>query len=447
MGTIEFGYPQKLSFDYNSAATAKIFNGVSYGLTPKGIYSGFTLSKLSNTTVIVSAGSCYIQDTVNSVGTRVETGANTEAITVSSSTPFIILRFDWIDSQNNYMDVLAVASADIRDEDLVVGRCVFDEAGVVMDSVFDLTRRSINILAKINYESTALRVTPTEPRSNQVIVSAGILNSSKGNLLISGGTYPTAGLADTRNGRNDLIYIDENGIVQVILGNDSPTPITPRYGNRKVIAEIRRGATRTNIKGSEIFKVISSFDSASITSDQLIIDTGGLYSSTNVEDALQEIAGSTFEFKGDKTFSDSVTVNAGLLKVAQKLKGASGVNIQEIRTNSDALVQYVDQNGKLVNTVRNELAILDEHSVFTTDKVEHALNQIAGGTMTIKGAKTFDTVITVPSLTSTVATGTAPFVVASKTPVVNLQVQSVELRNGSDPSSPFVGQMWFRTDL
>lgn len=404
MGTTQFGYPQTLTYKYNSDATAKLFNGVNYELIPIGIYSGFTLSKISNTYVEISTGICYIQDSTTKMGTRVETGS-VQQIEVSSSMPYLVFRFNWVDASNNYMDMLATDYASILADDIIVGRCVYDNAGTTLSTVFDYSRRTTQYLNKNKIESAYLKVLPTEPYSNQFTVSAGVLNSSKGNLLISGGTFPSGGLSDTINGRIDLIYVDEDGVVQILQGTDSSSPVAPRYGNRKVIAEIRRGASRTSIRGSEVFQVISSFDASAITSDQLITDSGDFYSASNVEDALQEIAGSDFAFSGEKTF------NGGLLaKASQIITGATGSDIQTLKKSDGTTIQRNDLNGKLYNTVGADIPFLDQGSVYTTDKYEEALNQIGNGTMTIKGVKTFNSSPIVPTPTTSTQAATKGYV-------------------------------------
>lgn len=403
MGITNFG-SQIHTFDYNQDAVAKKFNAINYKLLPTGIYSGFVLTKLSNSYIQISAGTCSINDETAGVSVRIETSVE-ESISVSSLTPYIILRFEWADVQNNYMDMLAVAFLDILPTDIIVGRCVFDSAGTTLSETFDYTRRSVQYLNRIELEKDYLKVLPTEPISNQFILTPGIINSSKGNLIISGGTFPVGGLENTVNGRIDLVYIDENGALQIVKGTDSSTPVATRYGNRKVIAEIRRGSGRSDIKGTDIFRVVSSYDSAAITSDQLIVDSGSLYSSSNVEDALQEIAGSAFTFKGIKTFNNLVNFFQGIV-----VKGIAGSNIQEWRKTDDTLVQRVDQNGKLFNTVGTDLKIADTYNKYTTDKVDEALNQIAGLSMTIDGVKTFSSSPIVPTPTTDMQTSTKKYV-------------------------------------
>jgi len=120
-------------------APERLFNNINYQLVPTGIYSGFTLTKLSNTVIEISTGLCFIQDPVNNVGTRIETGS-VQSLVVSSATPYIVLRFSWADAPNNFMDMKAVSYAGaegIQANDLIVGRCVYDDAGTEMSTVFN----------------------------------------------------------------------------------------------------------------------------------------------------------------------------------------------------------------------------------------------------------------------------------------------------------------------
>jgi hypothetical protein len=388
MSTTNFGN-QILSFDYSQDITGRLFNLVNYKITPSGIYEGFALTKLSNSLVSIATGLCVIYDSVNRVSVRIET-TTAQNLSVSNSTPFIVFRMQWADAPNCFMDMLAVSNDDIEDGDIIIGRCVFDNAGTTLSATFDYTRKSIFYLDKFRAQNSYLQVTPTEPRSNKIIVSSAKLNSSKGNLSIAGGTFPTSGIASTVNGRIDIVYIDETGAVKITTGVDASSPVAPRYGNKKVIAEIRRGASRSDISGAEIFQVNTSLDVPPITSDQLITDSGNYYSADNVEGALQEIAGNTFTFAGIKTFNAQQNINAQTSQVGQIIKGASAQDIQQLKKSTGDIVQRVDSNGKLINTVGCQIAITDTGNVFTTDQVESALNQLGNGTMTIHGSKTFD---------------------------------------------------------
>lgn len=387
MGTTNWG-TQNLSYDYNQEATAKLFNIVNYKILPKGIYNGFTISKLSNTSVEISTGICLIEDAINKVCVRIET-SDTQNITVSNSTPYIVFRMEWVDSPNIYMDMLSLAYKDIQETDIIVGKCIYDTSGSTLGVSFDYTRRTDSFFNKQNTQSQYLKVSPTEPPTNKVSITSGVLNSSKGSLLVAGGDFPDIGVSPTVNGRIDIIYVDENGDIKILEGADSSSPVAPRYGNRKIIAEIQRGASKSIIVGNEIFPVLTSFDVPPITKDLLIQDVGSAFGSDNVEDALQEIALQEFVFKNIKNFEGQVSVSATAGKVAEKIKGASGQNIQEIRKSNNSLVQRVDQNGKLINTAGSEISIVDVGNVFTVDQLEAALNQMASSTFTFKGNKAF----------------------------------------------------------
>lgn len=430
MGATDFGN-QQLSYDYNQEATGKLFNRTNYKIIPTGIYEGFTISKLSNILVSIDPGVCLIEDAVNKVCVRVET-ANSQNVSVSNATPYLIFRMEWVDVPNCYMDMLAVAYGDIKETDLIVGKCIYDASGVTLSTNFDYTKRNDSFFLKLETQNNYLRVSPTEPPSNKVFVSSGVLNSSKGSLIISGGDFPSVGINPTINGRIDLVYVDEDGNIQILEGTDSSSPTAPRYGNRKVIAEIRRGTNKTIINGNEIYQVMTSLDVPTISSDFLINDAGNLYSSENLEAALQEIAGQPFTFKNTKTFQGAIDVQATTGKVASKIKGASGQNIEEVRKSDNTLVQRVDQNGRFHNTVGATIKIADTGNVFTTDEIEAAINQIASGAQTFKGAKTFQDKVTLSDADITTAKITTAYVTTVNASTVNTTSQRKKKKNIHD---------------
>jgi hypothetical protein len=436
MGSTDYG-TQTLGFDYNQSATAQGFNGVYYNAISTGLYTGFTLTRTSNTSVTISSGLCVISDSSSSTITKVST-SNSVTIAVSSSIPYIIFRFSWSDSTNNYMDMEAVAYDNIESDDLVIGRCIYEDDGTTLQTTFDYTRRSTVFTKKFETQNDYFRVYQTEPASNKVTITGGVINTSEGNITVSGGTFPASGFTDTTNGRIDLIYINEDGDIEVLEGTDASSPSVPRYANRKVIAEITRGAGETTVKGNEITRVISSFDANPISSDMLITDSGGYYTSTDVESALEEIAGNNFSFYGTKTFKN-IILNGLSDTVTETMTGASGQNIQVIKKYGGTTVQYVDQNGKLYNTIGISLAFSDTYSKYTTDEVGSALNQISGGDMSIAGTKTFTTMPVLGSST-TVGSSIIPVYLSSghitaSTSTVGSAVNPVYLNSGAITAS------------
>jgi len=123
MGTTNFGN-QQISFDFKEAGKAENFNKINYTLLEKGIYEGGVLSYHDGTHVDISNLICYITDSTNKIGVRVETTTSV-TLEVSSGAPFVIARMAWNNVENNYMDILSVGFASILTDDLIIGRCLY----------------------------------------------------------------------------------------------------------------------------------------------------------------------------------------------------------------------------------------------------------------------------------------------------------------------------------
>lgn len=329
---------QILGFDYLQDATSEGFNRGLIDLVPDGIFSGLTLVKVSSTTIKVTAGTVFIHDLETPTGTRIETTVDSNVVTPTTSAPYIVCRFEWANVSSNYMDFLAVEYSNPTDrannypgsgtediskimrDDIILGKTIF--SGATVQTNFDLTRReevySQDAVTKHEYFKVKSVETTATNDEKRVYVEGGVLYSSEGIQNITGSKAPTASsqvdngsndyIDDTTNGRIDLVYIDESGTIKFLLGTDAGSPVAPEYGNRKVIAEISRGAGRTDIKGDDITWIDRSERGTILTSSLTITDTYGLYSALNVDGALDEIAGAAFTFEGLKKFSNSLYV-------------------------------------------------------------------------------------------------------------------------------------------
>lgn len=151
MGTTNYGN-QTHTYDYYQEGTAKGFNQLLYKGLPSGIYDGFTLSRVDNTTVQISTGICYIKDSTNNLLIRVSTSTtyNLGSIPTDGSKDLIVFRFDWSNTENNYMDMLNIATADIDSDDIIVGKLVHS-AGT-LQTQFDYSGRDV-ISFDGNFES------------------------------------------------------------------------------------------------------------------------------------------------------------------------------------------------------------------------------------------------------------------------------------------------------
>lgn len=247
MGTENIGN-QIITFRYYQPATSESFNKLNYIISESGIYRGGNLTKKDPTTVTVSALTCLITDSVDDVAIRVETTADAD-ITVTESTPYVVLRMDWQNASLNYMDILSVSYGNIQFSDLIIGRAIYE--GGLLQTFFDYSRRDNSILYTDEQKKDNLLVLPTEPYSNQVSVEGGTVIVNNKILNFSGGTSPA--FSSVTDGRVDLLAINDSGNLTVTEGTDAVSPVDPSFpDNSLVIARITRGSGYSIINGSHI---------------------------------------------------------------------------------------------------------------------------------------------------------------------------------------------------
>ena len=285
MGVTDYG-TQTHVFDYRQAATGQGFNRLNYKLLPPGIYEGGTLTRISDVLIEISALTCYITDSGNNVGVRIKT-AVAQQISISSAEPWVVLRFSWVNAENNYMDMVAVSHANIQADDLVVGKAVYD-VGLVMQTTFDYTERDYGALGqRIEDIKNAFRVYVTEPISKKLNVIGGEILSYNGTITVGSGETPE--LSDTTDGRVDLIYIDNDGSIAAVEGVDSSSPVTPDYDSRMVIAEVHRGASATYVSGDQVVQV-RDFHRINVDSRTRTENAEGYFLENNIERSLNQLA-------------------------------------------------------------------------------------------------------------------------------------------------------------
>jgi hypothetical protein len=242
MGSVNYGN-QTISVQFFAPADAKVINKRHFAIRPIGIYSGGDLSKVSDILVSVSPLLCEIAGAEHQV--KVAT-ADPATISVSNTTPYVVLRWDYAESPTNYMDILAVASPDVND--LIVGKCIY--AGSTLTS-FDYAERS-----NPNVMDLFLKVEPTIPASMYVKVRAGRVNYGVRNYDIQYQLSPLF-VAPLVNPRIDVVYVDSDGLVKIMSGSEDASPLPPNYNNKKVLAEITLQVATTEITANMIKDVRS----------------------------------------------------------------------------------------------------------------------------------------------------------------------------------------------
>lgn len=323
MGTENYGL-QNQTFKYMSDARAKLFNKLITGLLPTGVLSGGELSVVNDTTISISPLAVLIRannlEAPDEVVVRVETELEIlQEMTIENSTtldetrPYIILRFEWLESESNFMDVKRVGySSDPNEEnedklwpnDIILGKILFEDDGLGGRRIaqtegenIDLSRRSVSHIPTITRHTHELKVTTSESNPKRVTVVGGGLKTPKGTQSIVGGTFPSVDITDTTtNGRIDIIYVDVDGNLQYEEGVASSSPEVPIYYGKYVIAEIHRGANRSDIQGYDIRQVHQLREGSLDTTSLLHIDTGNYYPDlTTLNDVLQNIGSTLFD--------------------------------------------------------------------------------------------------------------------------------------------------------
>jgi hypothetical protein len=271
VNSINYGN-QVIVWGYHQEACSKGFNQAFCDILPYGVYTGGHLTRLSNTNIQVSPLTCIIRSNEHDkVALRIET-SEVQDLVINQNEPYIVLRFGWADADNVFMDIRSVGwSSDpleinenkLLPFDIILGKVQFTEVSGTMvidpNNSFDLTRRKDVFLKEIENVYTQFQVSESEINPKRVHVSGGRVNTSKGRFIVHGGEYPDFDIPDTdARPRTDIIIVDVLGKIRLIQGTPAVNPVAPKYGTYKVIAEIRRGANRTNIRGSDIVQLMDA---------------------------------------------------------------------------------------------------------------------------------------------------------------------------------------------
>ena len=225
---------QTVTHQYHLEASGVNFGKRLLNILPTGIYSGGYLTKVSNSEVTLSLFVVEIRDSTTQVSVRSAASAtlnaaNLDSGAISSTTPYLVMRWGYAASALNYLEIHAIASLNDRlQNDLIIGRCVF--VGSDLDS-FDYSDRSFpSILDKF------LRV---EAASGLYVrLRGGIVCTSSRRFVVPDQLVGPFTVPASPNSRIDLVYVDTSGSVQIQQGTPAVTPSVPDYGGRLVLAEV-----------------------------------------------------------------------------------------------------------------------------------------------------------------------------------------------------------------
>lgn len=252
MGSTNFGN-QKLSFKFREEAKSQDFNKLNYKLFSNGIYSDtITVNKISDIQVEVEPLIAYLEDSATGVGVRMETTTNA-VVDVLSATPYLVLRFNWINSEINYVDFLSLPKASIGAEDLVIARLEFDSGTGELYTDIDISITDFAKLVKEERERDYFQVSANDPWDDKAFVNGGMALINGATLDFAGGATPSFSLPVVGDPRIDLVTVDADGVIAIIPGTPDPSPVPPVFsGASLIVGKVTFPAGATEVRGSYI---------------------------------------------------------------------------------------------------------------------------------------------------------------------------------------------------
>jgi hypothetical protein len=263
---------QKILYQFQTPLDSDYLNGAFQDIFSIGIYSGFTVNILGDTSVQINTGKYIISDGTYSAIIENQASAT---ITIGSATPYIIIRWTYLKQANNFAVISAVAHASILSTDIIIGKGIYN--GSTLDSISYIQQtKPIKILSENLFDN--LKVLENSTPAMNVVVNAGVIVTNDGlRHIFSSTTTKTISAADATNPRIDLIAIDTSGVIQVVAGTPAASPSVPSYSNYFVLAEVYVDANVTTIYQDNITDVRNFFtaqrNTATLATQSTLIDT------------------------------------------------------------------------------------------------------------------------------------------------------------------------------
>jgi hypothetical protein len=305
---------QVMTWDYRQNASSSGFNRLYADIVPTGLYAGGKFERLNDTVISVKKMVVLIRSNereFDKITVRIETTTDQDlslatSIGGSSCDPqnsYIVARFGWEDVESDFMEILAVRYSDDPDEyrpnyiqakDIILGKVLFEQVDtdwiIRRTHGFDYTRRQMVFIPTGQIAFREYRVQTCEEDPAKIHVTGGNSYGSKGFISTVGGNFPDDGIPPTEaQGRNDLVYVNAEGMIKIELGVPAASPVTPLYGSRRVIGEICRGPNRTDIIGDEIVQINMFGQMGTVEAgDFSLKDLDDYFTQKNVEAALKQ---------------------------------------------------------------------------------------------------------------------------------------------------------------
>jgi len=165
---------QVININFKQNLASRNQNKAFYGVIPKGIYSGGELSIVGNVARLAPMVA-YIKDIGNSLSLKVETTSNYDVSEMTSTLPYVVCEFDWVDAENSYMDIRAVAIP--ASNHLIIGKGLY--TGTTLTG-FDLSERDTAFLPSLSQKGDVLTL-----NADKVIIDGDLTVSGSQEVEVS----------------------------------------------------------------------------------------------------------------------------------------------------------------------------------------------------------------------------------------------------------------------
>lgn len=113
---------QTITINFKQTLTSERQNQAFNSIIPTGVYSGGALSIESNVARVAPL-TVFISDSGSGVSLKVSTTVDYDVSEMTSSLPYVVCEFDWVNAENNFMDIKAVAIPGA--DEIILGRGIY----------------------------------------------------------------------------------------------------------------------------------------------------------------------------------------------------------------------------------------------------------------------------------------------------------------------------------
>jgi hypothetical protein len=267
MGLINHG-TQDITYNYFESATSLNFNKRMKKKLNPGIYEGGYLTRVSDTEVTLSTMFLEIGDGTSQISVETSTTISVTNLTLdsgtlSSATPYLVLRWAYSASATNYFEIHMVASVALAQaNDVIVGKVNF--SGSVITG-FDYADRT-----PIGTYDSFLRIEATPETELYVRVRGGRVQLGNTVQTVKSQKVGPFSVPAAPNSRWDLVYLDTNGNPQISQGTQAINPTIPAHAGKLVLAQVLVGNGVSNITADNIRDFRTCISAPAIPDDTTI---------------------------------------------------------------------------------------------------------------------------------------------------------------------------------